>query len=174
MTEVPKYEPTDAERAALDRQAQRQKDQPPAPRFSLIADYRGFGVILNHPDGDVAHSLVKEALATANDDLYAGLLDQLCGLANIDESYDKINESNLNFLFSIIIDGKPKNSAHSLLLFHMAAGSMVQVKMLQNFSRLQNRILSMDRDLCDISPFLIEKTTALIKELSQLQESSDA
>ena len=173
MTEVPKYEPTDAERAALDRQAQRQKDQPPAPRFSLIADYRGFGVVLNHPDGNVAHSLVKEALATANDDLYTGLLGQLCGLANLDESYDQINESDLNFMLSMMIVGKPKDGSHALLLFHMAAGSMVQVRKLENSLRIQKRISYLDRDLIDISPFLIEKTTALIKELSVLQDTTD-
>jgi hypothetical protein len=170
-TEDSKYEQTDVERAALDRQAQRQKEQPPAPRFSLVADDRGFRIVLNHPDANVAHSLAKEALATASDDFFEGLLDQLCGLANIDESYDKISERKLNFLFSTIIDGKPKDAAHSLHLFHMVAGSTVLVQTLQNYSRLQNRISSMDRDLCDISPFLIEKTTALIKELTQLQES---
>jgi hypothetical protein len=177
VTEVPnseaKYELTDAERAVLDKQAQRQKEQPPAPRFKLVADDRGFRIELDHPDRVVAHSLVKEAFATADDDFYWGLLGQLCGLANIDESYDHICESDLNFLASIIINGMPKDGLHSLLLFHIAAGSMVQVQLLQNFSRIQKRISYMDRDLCDISPFLIEKTTALIKELSQLQDSTE-
>jgi hypothetical protein len=177
MTEVPnsepKYEPTDAERTVLNRQAQRQKEQPIAPRFKLVADDRGFRIELDHPDSVVAHSLVKEAFATADDDFYWGLLGQLCGLANIDGSYDQISESDLNFLASIIINGMPKDGLHSLLLFHMAAGSMVQAQMLQNFSRIQKRISCIDRDLCDISPFLIEKTTALIKELSQLQHSTE-
>ena len=41
-TEVPKRELTDAERAALDKQALRQKEQPPVPRFNMVADDRGF------------------------------------------------------------------------------------------------------------------------------------
>jgi hypothetical protein len=176
MTKVPnsepKYEPTDAERAALNKQAQRQKEQPVAPRLKLVADDRGFRVELDHPDMIVAHSLLKAALGTADDDFYKGLLSQLCGLANIDESYDKINESDLNFLLSTIKDGKPKDGLHSLLLFHTAAVSMVLAETLQNFSRIQKRISCIDRDLCEISPFLIEKTTALIKNLSQLQDNT--
>jgi hypothetical protein len=43
MTEDPKYEPTDAECAALNKQAQQQKKQPVAPRLSVVDDYRGLG-----------------------------------------------------------------------------------------------------------------------------------
>jgi hypothetical protein len=177
MTEVPnsepEYEQTDAERAAPNRQPQRQKAQPPAPRFNMVADDRGFRVKLDHPDTIDAHSLLKAALGTADDDFYEGLLSQLCGLVNTDDSYDKISESDLNFLLSIIKSGKPKDELHTLLLFHMAAGSMVQVQALQNFSRIQKRISCIDRDLCDISPFLIEKTTALLKNLSLLQDCTE-
>jgi hypothetical protein len=139
----------------------------------MVADYRGFWMEQDHPDAAVAHSLLKEAFGTADDVFYFGLLNQLYELANIDDSYDKTSEADLNFMVSYIIRGKPKDEQHATHLFHMAAGSMVLAKTLKNYSRNQRRISSMERDLCDISPFLLEKTTALIKNLSALQDSNE-
>ena len=176
MTEVsnsePKYEPTDAERAVLNRQAQRQKEQPVAPRFKVVADYRGFRIVLDHPDSVVAHSLFKEAIATADDDFYEGLLGQLCGLANIDgPTVDR--ESDLNFLLSIIINGKPKDGPTHCFYFIWPSALWCRCKRCKIFRAFKNEFRAMDRDLCDISPFLIEKTTALIKNLSLLQDSTE-
>jgi hypothetical protein len=60
-TEVPKRELTDAERAALDKQALRQKEQPPVPRFNMVADDRGFRIEQNHPDKAVAYGGARPA-----------------------------------------------------------------------------------------------------------------
>jgi hypothetical protein len=92
ITEVPTYEPTNAERAAPNRQAQRQKEQPPAPRFNMVADYRRFGIEQNHPDKIVTHLLLKDALGTADDGFCEGLLGQLCELSNIEGKGNQLRE----------------------------------------------------------------------------------
>jgi hypothetical protein len=54
----------------------------------------------------------------------------------------------------------------------MAVTTNALMQEYQNLSRIQKRIAALDRDLEEISPFLIEKTTALIKSLSAQEESS--
>jgi len=170
MTEVPKYKPTDAECAALNRQAERQKDQPAAPRFRVVSDYRGIRTELDHPDMGVAHSLLKEALGTGDDDFCRGLLAQLPGFEN---DGDSGSETELNFLISIIKNGKPKDELHAMLLAQMAVVHMVQMKMAQNFVRIQKQLLRIDRGWDDRHPDVIRERPSDIKSLSLLLDSTE-
>ena len=62
-----------------------------------------------------------EAVGTADEDFYRGLLDQLSSLIDVEDSSDhqNANETDLNFLFAVIKTGKPKCEYHSMLLAHI-------------------------------------------------------
>jgi hypothetical protein len=171
--EAPKYEPTEAERAALNRQAQRQKEQSVSPRLKTFAGYGGFGIVMDHPDMTVARSLFKEALGTADDDFCDGLLSQFFDLVNMDDSCDQITEVDLNFLISMVKNGKPKDEHHTMLLFQMGGIHMVLIKMMRNYLRIQREFMLIDRDWTDKNPYLIEKRESLIKSLSLLLQETD-
>jgi hypothetical protein len=175
MTEVfqseLKYQPTDAERAALDRQAQRRKEQPVAPRLKVVADYRGVRVVYDHPDEVVAHSLLKDSLGTVDDDFCLGLLDQLYEFVGLEDSARC--ETELNFLLSMIINEKPKDQLETMLLFQMGVTSLVQMRTAQNFRRIQADSLRIMRDLPEKNPFVIRELVSLTKNLSLLQDSNE-
>ena len=118
---VSQYEPSDAERKALRRQFRRKKKQTPAPRLNIVAGDYGTRIEKDHPHGPVANSLLMEAVGTADEDFYRGLLDQLSSLIDVEDSSDHQNasETDLNFLLSVIKTGKPKFECHSMLLAHI-------------------------------------------------------
>jgi hypothetical protein len=171
INEVPKYEPTDAERAALDRQAQRQKEQPPAPRFNVVGDYRGVRIEQDHPDMVVAHSLLKDALGTADDDFCRGLLAQLCDFLGLEDS--AWVETEFNFLLSVIKNGKPKDELHAMLLAQMGVASLVQMRTAQNFRRIQADSLRIARDFPGKDPFVIRELASFTKNLSLLLDIAE-
>ena len=169
MTKVQKYRPTKAERAALNRQAQRQKDAPAAPRFRVIADNRGIRTGLDHPDPDVAHSLLKEALGTVDDDFCRGLLDQLSGLISIDGSDS--DETDFNFLLSFVKDGRPRDGLHASHLAQMAACNMGSMKLMEKFFRIARQLECAEKDLANKDPWTIAQKASLVKNLSLLLDS---
>jgi hypothetical protein len=169
MTELREYKPTEAERAALDKQAQRQKEQPVAPRLKVVVDYRGQRVVHDHPDGVVADLLLKEGIGTADDDFYQGLLAQL----GVFEDDGDLLETELNFVLSTIINGKPKDQLETMLLTGMGEGFVVQMKMMQNFSRIQKQFLRIESDLTEKNPHLIREIPSLIKSLALLMDSTE-
>lgn len=171
MTEVSKYEPTDRESVALNKQAQRQTEQPPAPRFSVVEDYRGIRVEQDHPDSVVAHSLLKDALGTVDDDFCRGLLAQLSAFDSLGDA--AAVETELNFLLSVIKSGKPKDELDTMLLALMGKTFQVPMRIAQNFACIQRDVLNMRRDLTEKDPFVLREIAAIIKNLSLLQESTE-
>jgi hypothetical protein len=168
ITEVPKYEPNDAERATLNRQAQKQKEQPPAPRFNVVEDYRGIRVEQDHPDSVVARLLLKDALGTADDDFCRGLLAQLGVFDNGDSA---LAETELNFLLSVIKNGKPKDELHAMLLALMGVTFQVPMRTARNFGRIERDLSSIGKDVKD--PFVIRELNSLTKNLSLLLDSTE-
>jgi hypothetical protein len=139
ITEGPKYEPTDAgqyepneaERVALNKQAQRQKEQPPAPRLSVVDDYRGTRTELDHPDEVVAHSLLKGAVGTTDDDFCHGLLAHLSIFQG--DGLSASVENDVNFRLSVIKSQKPKDELHSMLLALMGVAFQMPMRAARNF-----------------------------------------
>jgi hypothetical protein len=170
---VPPYEPTDAERATLNRQAQRQKEQPVAPSLKVVADYRGVRVEYDHPDQVVAFSLLKEALGTANDHFCLGLLGQMYEFVGLEDS-PRV-EIELNLLLSTIINGKPKDEHHALLLYQLGVTSVVQNRIIQKTNRIESEFSAIERDLRDktFSRMINERNYSLIENLSRLMDSTE-
>jgi hypothetical protein len=123
--EARQYEPTELERAVLDKQTQRQKDRPAAPRVRVTDDYRGITCGLDHPDRTVALSLMMEAVGTADRDFCQGLMDQVKRMTNLDTGAD---EARINFLISVIKSIKPRNELEAMLGAQMAAVHMTAMQ----------------------------------------------
>lgn len=172
MTEVPKSEPeyelTDDERAVREKQAQRRKERPLAPRLKVVTDDRGQRVVYDHPNGDVAGLLFKEAFGTADDDFYQGLLAQL----GVFEDDGDLLETELNFELSTIINEKPKDQLHGMLLAQTVKGHMVYMKLMRNFYRIQKQYLRLLSDVAEKNPYLVEKNALLAKNLSLLLDNT--
>jgi hypothetical protein len=119
--EVEPYEPTERERAALDKHAQREKDRPAAPRLSVTDDYRGITFGLDHPDKTVAESLLMEAIGTADWDFCQGLVDQAKRTTSLETGAD---EARANFPISVIKGIKPRDEIEAMLASQMAVVHM--------------------------------------------------
>jgi hypothetical protein len=115
--QVQKDEPTDAERIALDEQAQQQLDERAARRFGIVDDDRG-----NWIERGGAVAALKEALGTTDEDFCYGLADQLTGRADIEDAgwVSKAGVAKLNFCLSVITGGKPRNQIAAILLAQIA------------------------------------------------------
>ena len=81
-----KYEPTDYERAALEKQEQRWKDRVGVPRIKFVEDEHGGRREFDHPDQAIASALLNEAFGTADNQFTRGLLHYLCAALPADES----------------------------------------------------------------------------------------
>jgi hypothetical protein len=169
MTEDPEHKLTDAERAALDRQEQRRKDSCAAPRVLVVNDWRGSRIELDHPDPVIARALLREALGTASDAFCDGLLHQICEFAGEDADWA---ETDINFLLASVIEGRPKNAQHALLLVHMSNVSLMQIKFARNYDRAERLFDDVKRDLRQKdNPYTVASGAAAVKNLSLLLDS---
>lgn len=135
VPEKPRYQPTERERVALAKQIDRIKAEAPARRMKVLAD-RGDAVprlSFNHPDEEVGYGLLCEAIGTANADFLNGLLHQL---ANVSSSGRAIDESELNFMLSVIKGIKPNDQLEAMLAAQMAAVHMATM----TFARRLNHV----------------------------------
>jgi hypothetical protein len=131
-----KYEPTDYERAALAKQAQRLKDQVHAPRMKFVVDRRGGRLEYDHPDQDIAFALLKEAFGTADDVFARGLLHYLCAALPIDENspLEFRRADDLNRAISIVAAGKPVDELHAQIFADLAVCRITIERLLHKIS----------------------------------------
>src|SRR3954451_727205 len=90
-------------------------DNDPTPRL-IVKDGK---IDADHPDSIKGHLLLMDAVGTGDIDFLMGLLGQLAALTG--GPGRPMNESELNFLFSVVKDAKPKNQIHAMLAAQMAA-----------------------------------------------------
>ena len=117
-TEMKSYEPTEREKASLDRYRAQKATAPPAPRIQVTNDKRAASIAPDHPDMPIADALLKEALGTVSVDFRNGLLSQL---ANAGSRGRQIDEDALNFMLSVVTGIKPKDQLEAMLAAQMAA-----------------------------------------------------
>jgi hypothetical protein len=166
------YEPTDAERAVLDWHAQRQMEQPPAPRLKVVDDYGGARVEVDHPEPVVVgRCLLKEALGIVDDDFFDALMSQLSALVDL---LDANAEAEVNMVLSTIINGKPKDHSHIQLLFQQGACFLQSARFMQYSHRIEDELSAVQRDLRDkkFSRMINENNYSLIENLSRLKETT--
>jgi hypothetical protein len=107
---------TAAERKAVEKYQIRSKAKPTV-RFKVANNSAGAQIQLDHPDELIGHMLLMEAFGSADIEFVNGLLSQL---ANADSNGNKIEESRLNFLVSVVNGIGPKDTVEAMLAAQMA------------------------------------------------------
>ena len=113
-----RYIPTTREREILTKQKEREEAQPPAPRLRVVEWGAGLRVMPDHPDERVGLALLREAMGAETDEFVAGVLAQLGHACMRD---DKIDEGNVNHLFSVVRGIHPRDQIETMLAMQMAS-----------------------------------------------------
>jgi hypothetical protein len=135
MSEKPKYQPTERERAVLRKQAQRREAETPALRVEVLS--KGATLLVDHPDETVGRELLMEALGTANAHFSGGLLHTLCTAASATKG-SRLDQDWFNFMLSVITGIKPNDQLEAMLAAQMAAIHIAMMTFTQRLGTVDN------------------------------------
>ena len=130
------YEPTPDETRAIQSFAQRRAAKHPAPRLKVAHKEGGPARITpNHPDPDVGHLLLMQALGTASVDFSHGLLGQL---ANAASKGPKADEDATNFALAVVMGLEPRDEIEAMLGAQMAAVHLATMTFARRLNHVDN------------------------------------
>jgi hypothetical protein len=132
VAKEPTYQATEKEKAALSGQIKRLEAQTPAPRAKVVRDGDTTKVSIVHPNKLVALGLLAEAMGTADLDFVNGIFDQL-----VKVSGRVPNESELNFLLSVIKGIKPNDQVETMLAAQMAVVHVATMEFARHFRLIE-------------------------------------
>jgi hypothetical protein len=135
MSEKPKYQPTERERAVLRKQAQRREAETPALRVEVLSN--GATLLVDHPDETVGRELLMEALGTANAHFSGGLLHTLCTAASATKG-SRLDQDWFNFMLAVITGIKPNDQLEAMLAAQMAAIHIAMMTFTQRLGTVEN------------------------------------
>jgi hypothetical protein len=135
MSEKPKYQPTERERAVLRKQAQRREAETPALRVEVLS--KGATLLVDHPDETVGRELLMEALGTANAHFSGGLLHTLCTAASATKG-SRLDQDWFNFMLAVITGIKPNDQLEAMLAAQMAAIHIAMMTFTQRLGTVDN------------------------------------
>ena len=116
-----RYQPTDAERAAVGRYFADKEKKPPLPKLATkVADGTG-QLSVDHPDAATGFMLLQSAIGTSSAEFVNGLVTQMLNASGADGD---AKDSHLNFMLSIVADIEPKDHLEAMLATQMAAVHM--------------------------------------------------
>jgi len=127
MTKRPKrdvakpYEPTPRECAAVKASFAKQDEKTPAPRVKIEFDDGHLSIRPDHPMPSIGIRLLMEATGTTDPTFLCALLYQLADAATTD---GKTNESEVNFMLSVVKGAEPKDQVEAMLAAQMAVVHM--------------------------------------------------
>ena len=110
------YEPTAAERTAVEKYFARNEAKP-SVRVKFSRNGRVTQIEFDHPDQLVGLALVMDALATADAGFLNGIMGQLASAS----TYGQNTDERLNFMLSIIKGIEPRDQLEAMLAAQMAA-----------------------------------------------------
>jgi hypothetical protein len=128
------YQPTDREKAALDRYVARAAAEPASPRIKVTKGEKP-AIEPDHPDAMLGYMLLMEALGTVSTDFVCGLLSQL---ANAGSPGRDINENGMNFMLAVIKGIKPKDQLEAMLAAQMAAIHLATLTFARRLAHVEN------------------------------------
>ncbi len=122
MCDVAKpYEPTPRECAAVKASFAKQEEKTPAPRVKIEIEEGLLNIRPDHPMPSVGIRLLMEATGTTDPTFLRALLYQLADAATTD---GKTNESEVNFMLSVVKGAEPKDQVEAMLAAQMAVVHM--------------------------------------------------
>lgn len=128
------YELTPEEIRAVQSHRDRLTAKPPAPRMKVHPDDRR-RLAPNHPDPDVGHLLLMQALGTASVDFSHGLLGQIANAASKGQTVD---EPGLNFMLSVVTGIEPNDELEAMLGAQMAAVHLATMTFARRLNHVDN------------------------------------
>jgi hypothetical protein len=113
------YEPTPEERRLIEAYLARTSQTPAAPLLKVSEDNNGkIQIVPDHADLAVAVALLMEAFATTDPCFALALINQLSYAGSYGR---KVNETELNFMLSVVKGAQPKDQMEAMLAAQMAA-----------------------------------------------------
>ena len=128
-----KYQPTAREQAVLDKYIA-QAAAGNTPRIKVSHDKKARAISLDHPDELIGCALLTEALGTVDCDFVSGLLTQLGNASSQDQ---RLDESAINFLLSVVKGAKPKDQFEAMLAAQMAAIHTATMKFTRQLANVE-------------------------------------
>jgi hypothetical protein len=117
----PGYIPTRKERAAIEKVINRYQTASPTPGLKILNNQ----ISIDHPDRLVGELLVMEALGASTLHFMYGMLKHM---ANAGSQGNKADESELNFMVSIVKDIKPRDHIEAMLAAQMACVHVMSMR----------------------------------------------
>lgn len=128
-----RYQPTDAERAAVGRYFEDKETKRPLPTLKVEATDGVGHIEVEHPDAETGFMLVQSAMGSSSTEFLNGLI---CQMANTSNATGEAKDSNLNFMLSVVADIEPKDHLEAMLATQMAAVHMATM----TFARRLNHV----------------------------------
>jgi hypothetical protein len=126
----PPYIPTDREREILNKQYERQEAEPPVPSLKIVKIDGTPMIMPDHPDQTVGLALLQEAIGAGSREFLATILVQLgqtCSRGG------EIDEVQVNFMFSVVRDVRPRDQLVAMLAIQMAIVHWLTMSNYANF-----------------------------------------
>jgi hypothetical protein len=122
------------ERAAVESNRRRKAAQPTVRVNAALTETNTLQIAIEHADKDAALLLIAEALGTADNDFFEGLIRQL---AHTNSREGKIDEIAFRLMVSVIKGIKPKDQLESMLAAQMAAVHQVTMTLAARLNRAE-------------------------------------
>jgi hypothetical protein len=128
------YEPKPREQAAINAWRDRRRARAPSPSVKLTKKGDNTKVDFDHPDIGAGTILMMEALGTTSTDFMDGLVKQL---VNAGSQGQTPNESNINFMLSVVKGIEPKDEIEAMLAAQMAAVHMASMTFARRLAHVE-------------------------------------
>jgi hypothetical protein len=125
------YQPTAREQNALSRQIQRSESEVPMPPLKFENIGKRLEVFLQHDNGVIGCSLLREALGSTSDEFVNALILQL-------ENARSRQDPDLNFALSVIKSIKPNDQLETMLAAQMAVTHMATMRFASRLAGADN------------------------------------
>jgi hypothetical protein len=128
------YEPKPREQAAINAWRDRQRVRAPSPSVKLTKKGDTTKVDFDHSDIGTGTILMMEALGTTSTDFMDGLVKQLVNAGSQGQAPD---ESNINFMLSVVKGIEPKDEIEAMLATQMAAVHMASMTFARRLAHVE-------------------------------------
>jgi hypothetical protein len=129
------YEPTPEEHAAVAAHLAKKNQKPPAPRIKLAEKGGAVHVSTDHPMPSLGHTLVMQALGSADADFCDGLIGEL---VNANKLGKKPDECGLNYMLAVVKAVAPKDEIEAMLAAQMAAVHVATMTFARRLNHVDN------------------------------------
>lgn len=131
-------EATPRERNACEAFTLRRNQRKPAPRIKAPMTNDVAQISNDHADPVLGDVLLMEAIGTADQDFYSGLLSQLANAGSQGSQGRGVDEKGLNFMLAVVKGIEPRDQIEAMLAAQMAAVHMSTMIFARRLAHVEN------------------------------------